>query len=85
VISHVGQRVQLLCAPAHKGIVSGVSAAGFTVVYDWPENLPPRRAGEPRQRYAYPASAAGRFGEETRDEIRVLDGDGAGFGVTIGG
>ena len=72
MIRNAGQRVQLLCDPAHRGIVTAVSAAGFTVVYDWPENQPPRRSGEPRMRYRYPAAAASRFCDETAAEVRVL-------------
>jgi hypothetical protein len=76
VITHVGQRVQLVCSPAHRGVVTGIAPEGFTVVYDWPEAQPPRRAGEPRERYRYPAGCAARFTAETRDEVRVTGGDG---------
>lgn len=75
MITHIGQRVQLRCAPEHKGIVSGLTASEFLVTYDWPEAAPPRRHGEPRERYRYPVSDVVNFDDETLEKTRVMEGD----------
>ena len=75
MITHIGQRVQQMYAPEHKGIVSRLTSAEFLITYDWPANEIPRKRGQPRERYRYPISRAANFVDESDEEIRLVESD----------
>lgn len=58
------QRVYLLFAPEHSGIVTSVRDGRFTVTYDWNDPyFQTRPKGRPRIRGTYPLLAWSRFGQ----------------------